>query len=102
MYSIGFLAFQFIPIILGTLILAYSDWKLLGIVSIVFGLCCIVYALCQPCIGCYGGSKDPQVAYDNPDYKVAVRNAKYTTMIIFVMSIGFSLLIWNFVGRRSV
>ena len=92
--SVGLLLFQFIPIILGTLVLAYSDWKIIGIVSIVFGLCCIIFTISQPCLKCYGGEK----AIDNPDYQRAICNARYTTMLIFTISIGFSLLIWNFVG----
>ena len=100
MSSIGLLVFQFIPIILGTLVLAYSDWKIVGIISIVFGLCCIAYAVSQPCIGCYGGAEDPQKAHDNPDYQRAVRSARYTTMIIFMIGVGIALLIWNFVGQK--
>ena len=95
MSNVGLLTFQFIPIILGTLILAYSDWKIVGIISIVFGLCCVAYSVSQPCIKCYGGAS----ASDNPDYQSAVRSARYTTMLLFIIGIGFALLIWNFVGH---
>jgi len=93
MSSLGLLVFRFIPIILGTLILAYTDWKLVGIISIVFGLCCLVYTISQPCIGCYG--------QDTERYRRALGNARRMTMIMFAIGIGFSLLIWNFVGTRA-
>nr|QBK87238.1 MAG: hypothetical protein LCMAC201_01400 [Marseillevirus LCMAC201] len=93
MSSVGLLIFQFIPIILGTLVLAYTDWKIIGIISIIFGLCCIAYGVTRPCMGCYGGKK----AADNPEYQRMVENSRYTTMFIFVIGIGFALLIWNFV-----
>lgn len=99
--NIGRLVYATIPIILGILILAYTDWKIVGIASIVFGISAMMYHINTPCSGCYGVTEDTKPEDYSPEYKKALSARTRVAIFTFIIGLGIALLIWNFVGRKS-
>ena len=98
MPTIGLLAMQFIPIILGIIILCYTNYKIIGIISILLGVSCIYYGTSLPCAGCMGLGSDED-PWKNEKYLKRVTEVRARTMILFVIGLGIALLVWNFVGN---